>query len=517
MTNEGQLGLLETTDDPRSDRPVFFLTNRMNLNAILGSRLIAPREAYQKYYADLLDLTPRWVPLLTTPPARAQLDIVTAERGSGAAVLVEFPGDVGTREGSVPRDGAVYLHAAKFADARAIHFPDERSLREHRARVYGNVHPHDDLLRVTPELFSGSGAEVAIASPGGTPSPDWRRVDRIRGAASAAVSYATTSGRLGLAASLLGATVDDSGIELPPWLNWAALDDHVRLEGEGGTLTPDALTFAAVYEVLAEFDVADSWSPGAVLSAVVERVEAAALPAGDLGLVMRNLQRVRQLVDAEVEFEPFRSTTSALLSAKALILVLLRPDLADLIAWPANETGADAATQLVAAIFAGRLRGLAREDVALRTLAFDEATASWAVRVAVHPEVAAPRIDFVWDGPQVSLAAGSAPKVDPMSGPVPGGAAVGESVTAAYAELGSRSKAAARLRVARKLGWPVTTVVEVPPGSDVRSGGNALTVVGVGAVKLVESITEADFLALASAVDPEQAADALTALRPHRR
>jgi hypothetical protein len=254
-----------------------------------------------------------------------------------------------------------------------------------------------------------------------------------------------------------------------------------------------------------------------VLAAVVERVKAAALTADDLGLVMRNLQRVRQLVDAEVEFEPFRSTTSALLSAKGLILVLLRPNLADLLAWPESETGADAATQLVAAIFAGRLRGLAREDVALRTLAFDEATASWAVWVAAHPRGAAPRIDFAWDGPQVSIEAGRVPEVELVSGLAPGRPAGGESVAAAYAELASRSKAAARLRVARKLGWPVTTVVQVPQGSEVRSEGNAITVVGTDAVKIVESITEPDFLALASSVDSEQADDALTALRPRRR
>ena len=517
MRDQGQLGLLETTDDPSSDRPLFFLTNRMNLNAILGSRLIAPREAYQKYYADLLDLTPLWVPVLTSPPAKAQLDIVTAERGSGSAVLVELSGDVGNREGSVPADGAVYLPAAKISDVRAIHFPDERSLREHRARVYGNVHPHDDLLRVTPELFSGAGVEVAIASPGGTSSPDWRRVDRIRGAASAAVRYATTSGRLGLAASLLGAPVGNPGIGLPSWLNWAALDDLVRGESEGGAASPDAATFAAVYDVLAESDVTGSWSPGAVLSAVVERVEAASLTDDDLGLVMRNLQRVRQLVDAEVEFEPFRSTSSALLSAKALILVLLRPSLADLLAWQDSETGADAATKLVAAIFAGRLRGLAREDVALRTLAFDEATASWAVRVAAHPGGAASRIDFVWDGPQVSIAAGLVPEVDPRSGTAPGHAGAGAAVAAAYAELGSRSKAAARLRVARKLGWPLTTIVKIPSASEVTSDGRVLRVVGVDAVKLAESIPENDFLAFAATVQPDQAEDALTALKPRSR
>lgn len=517
MRDEGQLGLIEMTDEPSRERPLFFLTNRMNLNAILGSRIIAPREAYQKYYADLLDLTPRWVPLLTAPPAKAQLDIVTAERGSGSAVLVELAGDVVKGEGSVPGEGAWYIRAAKVADARAIHFPDERSLREHRARVYGNVHPHGDLLRVTPDLFSGDGVEAAIASPGGTSSPDWRRVDRIRGAASAAASYATTSGRPAVVASLLGATVDDPGVDLPPWLSWTALEDLLRAESQGSTASPDAVTFAAVYEVLAESDIADSWSPGAVLSAVVERVEAAALTDDDLGLVMRNLQRVRQLVDAEVEFEPFRSTSSALLSAKALILVLLRPNLAHLLAWPESETGADAATRLVAAVFAGRLRGLAREDVALRSLGFDDATASWAVQVAANPAIAPPRIDLAWSGLQIAMAPEGVRERDIAANPAFGQDTGVESVVAVYAELGSRSKAAARLRVARKLGWPITTVVKVPPGSEVRSEGNALTVVGVDAVKLVESITEAEFLALTSSLDQEQAADALAALQPRRR
>jgi hypothetical protein len=504
VIDDVQLGLLGMTDEPSNDRPLFFLTNRMNLNTILGSRLIAPREAFRKYYADLLDLTPGWVPLLTAAPAKAQLDFVTGERGSGSAVLVEFAGDVGKGERSVFGDGVVYVPAAPIADVRGIHFPDERSLREHRARVYGNVHPHDDLLRLTPELFSGDAVEVAIGSPSVAASPDWRRVDRIRGAASAAVSYATT--------------VDEPGIELPSWLTWTALADLMQGEGQGGIASPDAVTFAAVYAVLAEFDVAASWSPGAVLSAVAERVEAASLTHDDLRLVMRNLQRVRQLVDAEVEFEPFRSTSSALLSAKALILVLLRPNLADLLAWPDRSTGADAATQLVAAIFAGRLRGLAREDVAFRSLRFDDATAMWAVRVAAHPGEAPPRLDLVWGGPQVSVAPDAVLQVARTAGFEPRGDTALGPVAAAYTELAPRSKAAARLRVARKLGWPVTTLVKVPAGSEVTSEGGAVRVVGVDAVRLVDSISESEFLALEAGIRrPDQVDDALFAMRQRRR
>ena len=51
---------------------LYFLTNRMNLNGILSSRLVAPRESFQKYYTDLLQQTPGWVPLLRMrrPPRR---------------------------------------------------------------------------------------------------------------------------------------------------------------------------------------------------------------------------------------------------------------------------------------------------------------------------------------------------------------------------------------------------------------------------------------------------------------
>lgn len=515
MSDDGPFGLHEVTHEPASGRPLYFLTNRMNLNTILGSRLIAPREAYLKHYADLLDLTPRWVPLLTAAPAKEHLDIVTRERGSGSPVLVELSGDVVKAARRVSDDGVVYLHAATMADARAIHFPDERSLREHRARIYSNVHPHEDLVRVTPALFSGDGVEVEIVSPGGTPSPDWRRVDRIRGAANAVVNYAISSGRLALAAALLGETVDDPGVELPGWLTWTELDDHEHAQREGAPRSPDAVTFAAAYSVLADFDIAGSWSPGAVLNAVVERVEDVSLSDDDRALVMRNLQRVRQLVDAEVEFEPFRSTASALMSAKALILVLLRPDLGDLLAWSCSATGADEVTELVAAVFAGRLRGVAREAVELRSIQFDDATASWAVQVADDPKAVRPRIDLVWDGPQVTVASGAAPEDASPSAPVE--VAVASSLVSAYSELGSRSRAAARLRVARRMGWPVTTVVKVPAGSDVALEGSAINVVGVDAVKLSDSISEQDFLALAATVASDRVDEALMALHPRRR
>ena len=62
---------LAATDDGASTavapatESLYFLTNRMNLNGVLSSRLVAPRESFQKYYADLLQQTPR----LGAPPS----------------------------------------------------------------------------------------------------------------------------------------------------------------------------------------------------------------------------------------------------------------------------------------------------------------------------------------------------------------------------------------------------------------------------------------------------------------
>lgn len=509
--------ILELAGEPSSIGSLFFLTNRMNLNGVLGSRLITPRESFRKYYADLLQLAPRRVPLLTGIPGMGHLDVVTRERGSGSPVLIEFPAQLAGVADGVTDDGVLYFRAVRIADAKAIHFPDDRSLREHRARAYGNVHPHDALLRVTPELFSGNGLDVVVASPSGTPSPDWRRIDRIRGAASAAVNCASGSGQLTLAAFMLGATGQELHFELPSWLSWTELDDLVPTREASDSPSPDAVLFAAVYEGLAGFDIADTWSPGAVLALVVERVEASSLSGEDRQLVMRNLQRVKQLIDAEVDFEPFRSTASALTSAKALIMVLLRPNLGDLLAWPSEETGADDLTKLAAAVFAGRLRGVAREAAELRSVALDDQTAAWAVQVASEPTAPLGKVDIVWETGRVALVLGGVEvSTAPVVSEAPTQPAGSAELVALYEALSVRLKPAARRRVARVLGWPITTIVTLPPGAEV-TAGSTLTVVSTEPVRFVESLDEQTFLELAADLSVGHLEAAVTALRARRR
>lgn len=388
------VGLVETSESspaeaaPASEpvapaRTLYFLTNRMNLNGILSSRLVAPRQSFQKYYTDLLQQTPGWVPLLRDTPTSAQIEAVTTERGAGAPVVVEFPLDVAGK--LKPDAPVVFAQAVALSEAVAIHFPSERDLREHRTRAYSNVHAHDELLRVTPELFNSEAADPhALIPPGTAPVVDWRRVDQIRGAVNAAVRSASSGEQLALVAALLGAPKLPATLTLPPWLAWTDVDDHAALDTRphSDSAVPDYVVFRAAYEVLGERDVTEAWSPNAVLDAVEARVRKAGLADNAADAMLRNLGRVRSIVNVEVDFEPFRPSARALVSAKALLLVLLRKELDQLLAWSDEETGADDATRIVAALLAGRLRGLSRESTELRSLELDDLTAAWAVRVA---------------------------------------------------------------------------------------------------------------------------------------
>lgn len=463
---------------------LFFLTNRMNLNGILSSRLVAPRESFQKYYTDLLQQSPGWVPLLRDAPTPAHIEAVTSERGAGAPVLVEFPRDV---LGKVKLDAPiVYVPAIAFSEAVAIHLPSERDLREHRARGYSNVHPHDHLLRVTPELFQSGASDVTTLSPAGpAPAVDWHSVDRIRGAINAAFASVRSGEQLVLAAALVGATKLPTAVRVPAWFGWLDLDDHAAPDGrpEPTSTRPDHVGFRAAYDVLGDRDVSEAWSPNEVLDAVESRVREAGLADDAADAMVQNLNRVRSIVNVEADFEPFRPSARALVSAKALLLVLLRQELDQLLAWPDDETGADDVTRVVAAVLAGRLRGLARESTVLRTLALDDLTAAWAVRVACGGRASLGKAQLVANSRGTSL------KIDGVE--VASQRALLPDLVSKYEKTAEGRKQALRVKVSRAMGWPVEYRVQIPAGASVEASEALITIATSGEV-VVEVATEED-------------------------
>lgn len=469
---------------------LLYLTNRLNLNGILSSRIVGPRESFRKYYADLLDRFPGWVPLLTSPPSSELLDLVTSERAAGVAAIIEFPGHLPGLVAPADRVPLVLARAVPLSMAAAIHFPDERAAREHRARGYSNVHAHDELIRVTPELFEGSTSEsvlsISVPSVGGV---DWQRLDRIRGAVSASLAASESGEQLAMAALILGAERGPAHIDAPEWFSWAELADIARpaLRSEGEPIRDvDHLVFAAAYRVLAERDASESWRPREVLDAVQGEIEAMGLPADAVSIVAGNLRRVREVLTVERDFEPFRARGGALFSAMALLLLLLRPDLEDLTSWPEEETGADDATRLTAALLSGRLRGLAREGVHLRSKLLDDATAAWAVSVATGADPGVTNIELSATADRTELRLG--PEVL-RSGPpmLPDPAAM-------YQALDDDRKEPVRLALARDMGWAVKTVVSAAADSDVVRTEAGVMLTTIGDVEVTQTFAESALL-----------------------
>lgn len=486
MTESSATGA-STSEPAVPGRTLYFLTNRMNLNAILSSRLVAPRETFQKYYADLLQQTPGWVPLLRGVPTPAQIETVTGERGAGAPVLVEFPLDV---LGKVKSDAPIsYVPAVALSEALAIHLPSERDLREHRARGYSNIHPHDHLLRVTPELFQSDASDlVPLSPPSPAPAINWRAIDRIRGAINAALASVSSGEQLVFVAALVGATRLPAAVSVPVWFGWLDLDDHSASDVRPKPVStrPDHVGFRAAYDVLGDRDVSEAWSPNEVLDAVESRVREAGLAEEAADPMVRNLGRVRSIVNVEVDFEPFRPSARALVSAKALLLVLLRQELDQLLAWPEDETGADDATRVVAAALAGRLRGLARESTELRSLALDDLTAAWAVRVARGGSASLGRAQLVANSRGTSL------KINGIE--VASQGPLLPDLVSKYQKTAEAKKEALRSRVARAMGWPVEHRIRIPAGALVETDEALITIATPSEVVMEVAIDEGGFV-----------------------
>ncbi|SKX55881.1 putative transposase [Mycobacteroides abscessus subsp. abscessus] len=137
-------------------------------------------------------------------------------------------------------------------------------------------------------------------------------------------------------------------------------------------------------------------------------------------------------------------------------------------------------------LLAGRLRGLARESTALRSLALDDASATWAVRIARGEASALGKIQFT------SNTRGTSLKLDGV------GLAVHEALlpdlVAKYQKVAKSKKEAVRIAVSRAVGWPVTHKVTLPEQATTTEDGGVLTIITPSLVELTISVDENEFL-----------------------
>jgi len=128
-------------------------TNRFNLVAIQAGRLIRPLQGYRKYYSDVLDLKPGYVPLLRKLPAKDVFDYCARETPQAWPVLLELDipeiaNDAIATAGMIPASRII-----------AVHCRTSRELEEIRQHEYENTAGYALPFQASPHLFSDETGE----------------------------------------------------------------------------------------------------------------------------------------------------------------------------------------------------------------------------------------------------------------------------------------------------------------------------------------------------------------------
>lgn len=373
----------------KSDRrdPILFATNRYNLLEILSSGVVAPRAAYDKYYQDLLEVSEGRIPLFRDSIDRDIEASCTSEGTGTFPVLVELSSNdansikvasLGTsgreRRGTVG-DGAslAWAPTGPFALSRGsvVHFRTETELEEHRLQEYENIRHEDWRYRLSPERFSGSDGKRVLAWLSSLPSidkptaEDFKRVDKQGGAI--ALAAGASDGEM--ARALWTRNIDAPTARtssLPTYFSY--LNDYQR-----HGIDRESRLFYAIISTLKGFD-SKSFAASSFLDAVGDAEELRGLGHSDHEFVKRTLDRLRAVVGNEVEFTGFPSSEGSSV-ARALMLLVLRPEPRRLASWNPKEINASELVKVIALAFCGYLWGRKRLPVSYRPSEVDQAIA----------------------------------------------------------------------------------------------------------------------------------------------
>ena len=226
---------LHSNGDPQS-LVLYLLTNQLNLQSILSSGLVLPRNGFGKYYRDLLEFTGSEIPLgaafddLSVEAVTSETDITLFP------VAVEMPSEIAAA--TVERSGGwrVLRGPAALPDAPRIHFRSDHDRQEFEVRPYENVIYKPELI-VTPHLFDGSLSTPLIESLMGHqpkiegPSPeDFDAAERLAGALCLGTVAAAASRELAETISAV----------------WSGKPHEIEVDGEAVEMS--GLTLATVEE-----------------------------------------------------------------------------------------------------------------------------------------------------------------------------------------------------------------------------------------------------------------------------
>ena len=344
----------------------------------LSSRLLTPKAAFVKHYADVLDVRDDLVPLVRSSVAGG-LVAVASSGASGACVLVEVDEAAAIPVGD-PR--VAVLAPVTFDSVRALHMRSEQQRAEFLARRYENVEVDGLPIEISPELFAGR-------APG---EEDLRRalrgVARVRTAVDHALADRLGGGRL----MAVQAAADDRALRglvqallrIPPAkpsrqrartpADWLVLGPALRRPSARKTASFDRQLYE---DAAAEFLLRDRrgvLDPNAVVAAVDARMRRrATLSQDDRERWAKARTWIEGLLSGTRPFNRFRSAEFR--AEKALLLALVRSEPTEVLTWREEAIGAHADDLLLAAVLVGLAHGRKTAPVAMRPRTLDEALA----------------------------------------------------------------------------------------------------------------------------------------------
>ena len=364
---------IPVTDELRS-QPRLVLTNQRNLREMLSTGMLLTLEGFEKYYPDAFELTPGRIPVFTSKLPANLVSRVAREPGVTPVALVlrqEQPWGGDGSSGAVLMAGPLPLASA----VETAVFVEQQDLQNFLETPFDNLDVRALTTSVDPDLFTANDVspedltrlsdEIGVAAK---PSvTDYRVADKEAGSRALVAAMVDGDGTTfdGLVEFVApsGRVPKDLG-KLPRWLytgpHWSVVTKP----------TLDQRIYMAAIDRLSSEDVQESWRPVEVLERISIAIDRTALSKTQHKELDSNLNGLRLIVSNERPFKPFRERRG-LPVAKALLLVLLRPDPERLLDWNPSDSGASADVMFTAAALVGRLRGRRRMPLSLRPAPFD--------------------------------------------------------------------------------------------------------------------------------------------------
>ncbi|MGP1308870.1 MAG: hypothetical protein ACTS27_01580 [Phycisphaerales bacterium] len=337
-------------DTPR----LLFATNRANILPVLSSGLIRGRQAYEKYYDDLLEPARGRIPVwrgavpselrdALTGGVRGMYPVVAELSPSllGQSDVVAIRGDGGTvrlTEQQRPQsDDYGYLIGGPvpISAVTTLHFGSPDDLEDFKARDFDNVLPLP-AMAVSEELFGVENAAsidllaaIGSAEPAAGTAGDFRRVDSAMGAVAMACLMAPprpTSWLSAIADALSHSKTKRvqlaEGVSAIASLLSAVL--HEPAAPDDSSSVDERLLFAAARYLLAS-SPKDGWVETQVLDAVASDAAEGATP--EMAAQIHKWQGfVRSVANSEREAGSLDDSGSVVRRALMLLILRHEPD-----------------------------------------------------------------------------------------------------------------------------------------------------------------------------------------------